>query len=282
MERIFKKDFKFSVDAYEEYQNQKCISSGDIDAVIYCHIFGNKAYFVITGMEGLNIDSIFDFNIEHPHSNMLKPGGMVVSPRIQYMSDSLGTDTKPYICLLFCNYGQIVTVRFGFADFSVSSVFPWPKRIYEFSGDMEELDVLSEESRQILNEYLPQERVLSFGYDKYCIMIETSDFNPLNINTDTQMNEGILWHDLVDDFEREIIEFMPRYLQGKLNIRTVIQVMVIDQVENLFKRLGYVPKVMVDAIIYDIYIALLRTPYSDFLDDIEDIKYGIYYSLTHR
>ena len=147
MERIFRKDFKFSVDSYEEYQNQKCISSGDIDAVIYCHIFGNKAHFVITGMEGLKIDNKFDFNVEHPHSNMLEAGGMVASPRIQYMSDSLGTDTEPYICHLFCNYGQIVTVRFGFADFKASGILPWPKRIYEFSGDMEELDVLSEKSK---------------------------------------------------------------------------------------------------------------------------------------
>ncbi len=281
MERIFRKDFKFSVDSYEEYQNQKCISSGDIDAVIYCHIFGNKAHFVITGMEGLKIDSKFDFNVEHPHSNMLEAGGMVASPRIQYMSDSLGTDTEPYICHLFCNYGQIVTVRFGFADFKASGILPWPKRIYEFSGDMEELDVLSEKSKQILFDYLPHERVLPFRYDKYCIMIETTSFNPLKIDTDTQLNEGIVWCDLVDDFEKEIRAFMPRYLQGGMNIRTVIQVMALEHAEILLKRLGFVPKVLVDAIIDDIYAAVLRTPYSDYLEDIESLKYSVYYSFTH-
>ena len=282
MERIFKKDFKFSVDAYEEYQNQKCISSGDIDAVIYCHIIGGKAFFMIKGMEGLDIDSEFGFNVDNPSSQMLDAGGMVTVSRIQYVNDSLGTETEPFICHLFCKYGQIITIRFAFVDPNSSSAFPFAKKMYEFSGDMEELGELSEESKKELSAHFSENMALSFRYDKYCAMIETSDYNPLNIDIDAQMNEGIVWRSMVDDFEKKVMELMPRGIQTGMNIRTVIQALVFDHVETIFNRLGFVPKVMIDAIIDDIYTAVLLTPYSDFLDDIEDIKYAVYYSFTHR
>lgn len=282
MEKIFKKDFKFSVESYEEYQNQHCISKGKLEAAIYCHVIGGKAHILITGMEDLEIDREFSFNLNHPHSNIHDVGELITTPRIQYMNDSLGTDTEPYICHLFCKFGQVVMVRFGFADFKASTVFPWPKRIYEFSGDMEELGELSEESKEILNKLSTSKSSLVLNYDKYCAMVDTADYNPFNIVTDEQMNEGYTWSSMIDDFEKELMEIIPRCIQNGMNLESVIPAYIFNHVETIFNSQGYVPKVLVDAIINDVYSAVLRTPYSIFIEDIENIKYAVYYNFTHR
>ena len=283
MQRIFKKDFKFSVESYEEYQKQECISSGDIDAAIYCHVVGERAHFLITGMDELKIDREFSFNLNHPFSNIHDVDEeMVTSPRIQYLNDSLGTDTEPYICHLFCRFGQIVKVRFGFADFNASNLFPWPKRIYEFFGDMEELGELSQESEAILAELSTSKSVLLLNYDKYCVMVDTSDYNPFNIITDEQLNKGHIWSSMIDDFEKELMEIMPRCIQKGINLNKGIHAYIFNLVETIFNSKGYVPKVLVDAIINDVYSAVLRTPYSFYIEDIDNMKYAVYYNFTHH
>ncbi len=296
MERIFKKDFKFSVESYEEYQNQELISSGNLDAAIYCRIIGGKAHILITGMKDLDIDRQFSFDVNHLFSRILEAGGMVTSSRIQYVSGSLGTDTEPYICILSCRFEQIVTVRFGFADFNASKVFPMAKRIYDFSGDMEELGGLSEESIEVLEEngevfeeskniqevQSTSQSPLNLYNDKFCVMVDKADYNPFNIVTDEQMNEGYTWSSMIDSYEKDLKEILSPCIQNGMNLESVISAYIFNHVETIFNSKGFVPKVLIDAIINDVYSAIQRTPYAGLFKDIEIIKYDVYYNFTNR
>ena len=146
MEDIFGKGFRFVVDRYEEWANQKCTSQGKLDGEIVAEVVGDRIIFTISGAEHLNIVKTPSMDLTHPHSTILKSAGsiLVTSDRIQYLANNISGSNDPYVCHLFYENGRISYIRFGFMDPKSSPAFPMPIRIYEFHGDMVELDCASE------------------------------------------------------------------------------------------------------------------------------------------
>ena len=146
MEDIFGKGFRFVVDRYEEWANQRCTNQGELNAEIVAEVVGDRIIFTISGAEGLNIVKTPSMDLSHPQSMVLEAAGsaLISSDRIQYHANTISGINDPYICHLFYENGRISYVRFGFLHPDSSLFAPFPNRIYEFYGDMVELDCASE------------------------------------------------------------------------------------------------------------------------------------------
>ena len=143
---IFGKGFRFVVDRYEEWANQRCTNQGELNAEIVAEVVGDRIIFTISGAERLNIVKTPSMDLSNPQSMVLKAAGsvLVTSDRIQYLANNISASNDPYICHLFYENGRISYVRFGFLHPDSSLFAPYPSRIYEFYGDMVELDRASE------------------------------------------------------------------------------------------------------------------------------------------
>lgn len=159
MKRIFKKSFKFEVDNFEEWENQQCTSKGALEGEIYALVKDDTIIFKLVGMENLNIVDTFIMDLGSPYTQALESKGslMVHHDRIQYFGGMSSNPNVPHICHLFCEYGRINYVRFAFPSPDSNPMLPITKRIYEFYGDMTELDDLSDESREMFDDLLPTE-----------------------------------------------------------------------------------------------------------------------------
>lgn len=145
IEDIFGKGFHFVADRYEEWANQKCTSQGDLNAEIVAEVVGDRIIFTISRAEHLNIVKTTSMDLSNPQSTILKAADsfLVTSDRIQYVANNISGSNDPYVCHLFYENGRISYVRFGFMDPNSSSLIPMANRIYEFYGDMVELDCTS-------------------------------------------------------------------------------------------------------------------------------------------
>lgn len=157
MDDIFGKGFRFVVDRYEEWANQKCTNQGDLKAEIVAEVVGDRIIFTISGAERLNIVKTPSMDLSNPQSTILKAADsfLVTSDRIQYLANNI-TDINldPYVCHLFYENGRISYIRFGFLHPDSSPIAPYPSRIYEFYGDMVELDSASK-TQTTKNEFKP-------------------------------------------------------------------------------------------------------------------------------
>ncbi|MCR5457164.1 MAG: hypothetical protein K6F14_03715 [Clostridiales bacterium] len=154
---IYGKGFRFIVDRYEEWANQKCISQDKLDGEIVAEVQGDKIVFTISGAERLDIVSTLSMSLSHPNSQVLRSKGnpLVQSDRIQYLANNVSGDNVPFLCHLFYENGRISYVRFAFMDPNSSALFPMTSRIYEFYGDMVELTGSSKTKASEKNEFTP-------------------------------------------------------------------------------------------------------------------------------
>lgn len=153
---IYGKGFRFVVDRYEEWANQRCINQGELDGEIIAEVRGDKIVFSLSGAESLDIVKTPSMSLSHPNSQVLKSMGspLIKSDRIQYLANNISCENDPYICHLFYENGRISYIRFGFLDPNSSSFLPMPGRIYEFYGDMVELSDISN-TKSSTNEFRP-------------------------------------------------------------------------------------------------------------------------------
>ena len=122
MTKIFKKNFKFIANRYEEWQGGRCISQGTINSEIVAKTTSSSIHIELTGAEKLRILKSFDFEFI---------GSDVLSDRIQYVHASSDFNPiVPMVCHLFCSGNIISYVRFAMTN---------PDRIIEFYGSMVEL-----------------------------------------------------------------------------------------------------------------------------------------------
>lgn len=156
MEDIYGKGFRFVVDRYEEWANQRCTSQGELNGEIVAEVRGSKIVFTITGADRLNIVKTPSMDLSNPQSQILRSNGspLIKSDRIQYLANNISGENDPYVCHLFYENGRISYVRFGFMDPNSSSLFPMVTRIYEFYGDMIELSD-TPKARTSSNEFSP-------------------------------------------------------------------------------------------------------------------------------
>lgn len=124
MTSIYKNNFRFAAERYEEWQAGRCISQGDIDTVITAEVSGNTIHFEIDNVENLRILQNFNFDcgdIDYA----------ILGNRIQYVhATSDCNPIVPIVCHIFYSGNIIDYVRFAMTN---------PDRIIEFYGKMVEL-----------------------------------------------------------------------------------------------------------------------------------------------
>jgi len=121
MTNIFKKNFRFIANRYEEWQGGRCISQGTINSEIVAKTTSSSIHIELYGAEKLRILKSFSFEFL---------ASDVLSDRIQYVTSSDFNPIVPVICHLFCSGNIISYVRFAMTN---------PDRIIEFYGSMVEL-----------------------------------------------------------------------------------------------------------------------------------------------
>lgn len=122
--KIFRNNFRFVADRYEEWQYCQCISSGPIDTTITAVVKGDYIHFKLEDKKDLRILSSFSLHCKEPHATLMHD-------RVQYVQATHDMNPiVPIVCHLFYNGDEINYVRFAMTN---------PDRLIEFYGTMEEL-----------------------------------------------------------------------------------------------------------------------------------------------
>lgn len=124
MTKIYKNNFRFIADRYEEWQAGRCISKGPISTEIVAEVYGDTIHFELDEIEELKILTSFDFLCGEEISADL-------GSRIQYTNATSDFNPiVPIVCHLFYSGNRIEYVRFAMTN---------PDRLIEFYGEMVEL-----------------------------------------------------------------------------------------------------------------------------------------------
>lgn len=124
MTAIYRNNFVFIADRYEEWQGGRCISSDDLDVTITAEVKDDKIHFELSTVGSLRILKSFDFEILDYH-------GSVLPDRVQYLHNTQDFNPVfPIVCNIFYQDDNIDYVRFAMTN---------PDRIIEFYGYMDEL-----------------------------------------------------------------------------------------------------------------------------------------------
>ena len=122
MTQIFKNNFRFVANRWEEWQNGTCISKGAINSEIVAKTSFSSIHIELSGTENLKIENCFNFEFQGSHE---------LNDRIQYVHGSSDRNPLiPRICHLFHQGDTISYVRFVMIN---------PDRMIEFYGSMVEL-----------------------------------------------------------------------------------------------------------------------------------------------
>ena len=80
----------------------------------------------------------------------------------------------------------------------------------------------------------------------------------------------------------------PQHSQQTASALGLIAALAISYFQGIFllnknNKAGFVPKAIADTIIEQVYEAVRKTKYSNrIIDSLDDVKYVMYYNLTHR
>ena len=118
--------------------------------------------------------------------------------------------------------------------------------------------------------------------DRYCEMVETTNFNPFKITTRLELNQGLMWQNMTEIFQREIENTLSNTIPMGMPADMAISAYAFEMIESYYNNGGYVPKAIVDAVIEEVYAAVKQSKYASYLDSLEQFKYKLYYSLTHK
>ena len=116
--------------------------------------------------------------------------------------------------------------------------------------------------------------------DRYSQMVEATSFNPFKITTDVRANQGLRFGNLIDVFKRELEEL----LSHGIPVDTVLCGYSFNMIESYYKNGGYVPKIMMDEILSQIFKAAQKTSAGNILTEsyYEKFRYKMYHDLTHN
>jgi hypothetical protein len=125
MHNIFRSNFRYIAQRYEEWQGGVCINKGLIDAEIIAEVIDEETIrFKIEDADNLNILKDFEFELLNPMSESLPD-------RIQYIhSTNDFNPIVPIVCHIFHKDNNIEYVRFAMTN---------PDRIIEFYGNVVEM-----------------------------------------------------------------------------------------------------------------------------------------------
>ena len=122
-----------------------------------------------------------------------------------------------------------------------------------------------------------------FKRDRYCDMVETTNFNPFKITTRLELNRELMWKDMTEIFKRELEDTLSKTIPFGMPADMAISAYAFEMIESYYKTGGYVPKAIVDAIIEEVYAAVKQSEFASYMnEDVDQFKYKLYYSLTHK
>lgn len=154
MTKVYKNNFRFIADRYEEWQAGHCISQGPISTEIVAEVSGDSIHFELDDIGNLRILQSFDFECKDSDWEVLHD-------RVQYRhSTSDFNPIVPLFCNLFYSYDDINYVRFAMTN---------PDRLIEFYGEMVELGQPSKGKRsysvvnKITSAYEVKKELKSYG-----------------------------------------------------------------------------------------------------------------------
>ena len=119
--------------------------------------------------------------------------------------------------------------------------------------------------------------------DMYSQMVETASFNPFRITTDYLANTGLQLGDLVDVFQKELEERLT-ICKELMPEDMVMSVYCFDMLKTYFQHGGYIPKLMMDEIIDQVFEAMQKTTVGHHFPSslLEKFRYKMYHDLTHK
>lgn len=173
MTKVYKNNFIFVAERYEEWQGGQCISQGPIDTRIVAEVNGDKIYFNLDEILQLRILKSFEFETT---------GFCVLSDRVQYAYETSDFNPiVPMICNIFYKGDNIEYVRFAMTN---------PDRLIEFYGYMEQLGQPSTGlSKKSIKHTATAESILqemaSYGMLKADAVMERG----INLHNEVQMSE---------------------------------------------------------------------------------------------
>lgn len=173
MTKVYKNNFIFVAERYEEWQGGQCISQGPIDTRIVAEVNGDKIYFNLDEILQLRILKSFEFETT---------GFCVLSDRVQYAYETSDFNPiVPMICNIFYTGDNIEYVRFAMTN---------PDRLIEFYGYMEQLGQPSTGlSKKSIKHTATAESILkemaSYGMLKADAVMERG----INLHNEVQMSE---------------------------------------------------------------------------------------------
>ena len=270
MERVFKKNFLYSVDCYEVWQNQKCMDQDDIEGEIYGISYGDTMFFGFMGLEQIGFSKPIYVNLSSPYSQIFKTEetSIINEDRIQYFKDDFEFMDSPYLCHLFCKFGRISYVRFATPNKESSYMFPVADKLYEFYGDMVELGSFSNTSKKNIDNLCTQ-------------MVLTAKSNNYNIIIEKSYNSGMVWNNMCEVYKQELQIVAARLNDGSSNWETWVSYYAEQQIIGYYNSIGYVPKNTIDRICEDVFQAAKELEYNYSVESIEQLKFKVFFDLTN-
>lgn len=152
MTQVYKSTFRYIANRYEEWQGGRCISSGEIQAIIIAEVSGDQIDFRIRGIDGIRMANVCSYDLR---------ASSLLPDRVQYIHGTTGFDPNdPVICHVFYKGDTIDYVRFAMTN---------PDRIVEFYGYMDVLIQKERRSQPCVNEVqnVPSRERIELMIQKY-------------------------------------------------------------------------------------------------------------------
>ena len=137
-----------------------------------------------------------------------------------------------------------------------------------------------------IKQLLPTIEKLSDSNSK---MVQETTFNPFNITTDWTLNSNLSFGEMSDVFCQEMENILSKLEKSMTSMIPSVFDRVMDgytfnMLESYYKNAGFIPKIMMDEILEQIYFAAKKSSYGSFLDDfpLDKFMYKQYYNMTHR
>ena len=118
--------------------------------------------------------------------------------------------------------------------------------------------------------------------DKYSDFIRNTSFNPFKLTTDPILNSNLEFGNLVAIFKSELEDLLSKVVDLGLPIDYMICGYIFNMIESYYNNAGYVPKAAADSIIEQVYSAIKQTKYSGHINSLDQLKYTMYWNLTHK
>lgn len=281
MTRIYKSNFIYIAERYEEWQSGRCISSGEFDTRIVAEVYGNSIHFELSNKGNLRILDSFDFGIQDIHLNVLPD-------RVQYIKDTQDYNPiLPIICNVFYSGDSIKYVRFAMTN---------PDRLIEFYGYVEKFGQpsrpqknspqLNQSADSILRELASYSMVNTEAVTERAVQLYNQNANVSSEKEGRSIIEAlklfIKVHELATDEEEgnpymvpESLEFIAlcNYKIGNYKQAYCIAKQGLDAVDDAIANsvLTGITKKMYGAENMEEVIRLIEENFSDSIDDIDDI-----------